>query len=81
MDVKKIVESYGKKVTIGVLGSHSAEEVGMAAKAAGMEIAVVCQKGRDTLYTKHSKHLFDHVICWINFLTLQKKKRRKNCLS
>ncbi len=49
-------------VTIGVLGSHSAEEVGIAAKSFGFETVVVCQKGREQLYTKYNKHLFDYVV-------------------
>ena len=48
-----------KKITIGVLGSHSAEEVGIAAKAFGFKTIVICQKGREELYTKYNKHLFD----------------------
>lgn len=60
-DIKEIVDGY-KKVRIGVLGSHSAEEVGIAARAAGFETVVVCQKGRDELYAKYNKFLFDHII-------------------
>ncbi|HUB92811.1 MAG TPA: DUF1297 domain-containing protein [Candidatus Saccharimonadales bacterium] len=59
-EIQKTASAYDtKKITIGVLGSHSAEEVGAAAKAFGMQTAVICQKGRDELYTKYSKHLFD----------------------
>jgi 5-formaminoimidazole-4-carboxamide-1-(beta)-D-ribofuranosyl 5'-monophosphate synthetase len=80
MDVKGIVENYGKKVTIGVFGSHSAEEVGMSAKAAGMETVVVCQKGRDVLYTKHNKHLFDHTIMLDKFSDLAEKEAQEKLL-
>ena len=51
-----------KKPTIGMLGSHSAEEIGMAAKSNGFETVVVCQSGRERLYTVYNKHLYDHVI-------------------
>ncbi len=61
MDVKKIVEDY-KDVTIGIFGSHSAKEIGMAAKAWGFKTVVVVQKGRDKLYTKYNRHLFDEFI-------------------
>jgi len=62
-DVKAIVEGYDPKaITIGVLGSHSAEEVGIAAKANGLPCLVVCQKGRDELYTRYNAHLFDHIL-------------------
>ena len=67
MDIKKkiegIVSAYdAKKITVGVLGSHSAEEVGIAAKSLGFATVVVCQKGREDLYTKYNKSLFDHVL-------------------
>ncbi|MCF2138207.1 MAG: DUF1297 domain-containing protein [Candidatus Thorarchaeota archaeon] len=51
-----------KRPTIGMLGSHSAEEIGMAAKSSGFETVIVCQKGREKLYTVYNKHLYDHVI-------------------
>lgn len=62
-EIRKTVSSYDpKKLTIGVIGSQSAEEVGIAAKAFGLPVAVICQKGREKLYTKYNKHLFDHQI-------------------
>jgi len=62
-DVRKTVQEYdAKKVTVGVLGSHSAEEVGVASKAIGLPCVVVCQKGRENLYVKHNRALFEHVI-------------------
>ncbi|NWF94911.1 MAG: DUF1297 domain-containing protein [Candidatus Thorarchaeota archaeon] len=51
-----------KLPTIGTIGSHSAEEIGIAAKSNGFETVVVCEKGRDRLYTHYNRHLFDHVI-------------------
>lgn len=59
--IKEIVGAY-KTVRIGVLGSHSAEEVGVAAKAAGFETVIICQKGREALYAHYNKFLFDHII-------------------
>jgi 5-formaminoimidazole-4-carboxamide-1-(beta)-D-ribofuranosyl 5'-monophosphate synthetase len=62
-DVENILSEYdSKNLTVGVLGSHSAEEVGIAAKSMGLPSVVVCQKGRDELYTKYNHSLFDHVI-------------------
>jgi 5-formaminoimidazole-4-carboxamide-1-(beta)-D-ribofuranosyl 5'-monophosphate synthetase len=62
-EIQKLIASYdSKNITVGVLGSHSAEEVGIAAKSLGLPVVVVCQKGRDELYTKHNKHLFDFQI-------------------
>jgi 5-formaminoimidazole-4-carboxamide-1-(beta)-D-ribofuranosyl 5'-monophosphate synthetase len=51
-----------KLPTIGMLGSHSAEEIGVSAKANGFQTVIVCEKGRDRLYTVHNKHLYDKVI-------------------
>ncbi|WP_202319063.1 formate--phosphoribosylaminoimidazolecarboxamide ligase family protein [Archaeoglobus neptunius] len=69
MNVKKIAESYDD-VTIGIFGSHSAKEVGMAAKAWGFRTVVVVQKGRDRLYTRYNRHLYDEVIMLERFRDL-----------
>ena len=62
-EIQKVAAGYDKKgVTVGVLGSHSAEEVGIAAKSLGFRTVVMCQKGREALYTRYNKHLFDHQI-------------------
>jgi len=71
-EIKKIVKEY-KKVRIGVLGSHSAEEVGIAAKSFGLETIVVCQKGREKLYNDYNRFLFDRVILLENFKDILKK--------
>ncbi len=60
-NIQEIAKNYDR-LTIGVLGSHSAEEVGMAAKEAGLVCVVVCEKGRERLYTEHSRYLFDKVL-------------------
>ena len=70
-DVQKIASEYKTdSIRVGVLGSHSAEEVGVAARALGLPTVVVCQKGRETLYTKHSRHLYDDVILLERFSDL-----------
>jgi len=62
-EIQSIVSKYdAKNITIGVLGSHSAEEVGISAKSLGFKTLVVCQKGREELYAKYNRHLFDHVV-------------------
>jgi len=62
-EIQNIVSKYdANNITIGVLGSHSAEEVGISAKSLGFKTLVVCQKGREELYAKYNKHLFDHTI-------------------
>lgn len=77
MDMKEIegiVSAYDpEKITIGVLGSHSAEEVGIAAKSLGLPTVVVCQKGREDLYAKYNKSLFDHVLLLDKFEDIVKE--------
>lgn len=51
-----------KLPTIGMIGSHSAEEIGVSAKSFGFETVVVCQKGREKIYTNYNKHLYDKII-------------------
>ncbi len=63
---KKIAKSYND-ITIGIFGSHSAKETGMAAKAFGFKTVVVVQKGRDRLYTGYNRHLFDEIILLDSF--------------
>ncbi len=54
--IQKLVESYDpKKITIGVLGGHSALDVCRGAKKHGFRTLAVCQKGRDKTYTKYYK--------------------------
>ncbi|MCX8172373.1 MAG: DUF1297 domain-containing protein, partial [Archaeoglobaceae archaeon] len=42
-------------------------EIGMAAKAWGFKTVIVVQKGRDSLYTKFNRHLYDHIIVLESF--------------
>ena len=53
--------------TIGMIGSHSAEEIAISAKSRGLKTLVFCQKGREKLYSHYSRHLFDDVIVLDNF--------------
>lgn len=43
------------KATVGVLGSHSALEICHGALTEGLPNLVVCQKGRETVYSEHYK--------------------------
>ena len=85
-DMQKLASSYETDpITIGVLGSHSAEEVGVSAKAMGLSTVVICQKGRETLYAKYNKHLYDHIIVLEKFSDLineevQEKLRKLNTI-
>ncbi len=61
--IKEVVSGFDpKKVRIGVLGSHSALEIGYGAKQEGFEVVVICQKGREETYSRHYKNLFDHIL-------------------
>ncbi len=58
------------KATIGIFGSHSAEEIGVAAKSHGFRTVVVCEKGREKLYTVYNRHLFDEYLILDRFRDL-----------
>jgi 5-formaminoimidazole-4-carboxamide-1-(beta)-D-ribofuranosyl 5'-monophosphate synthetase len=74
-EIRKAAASYDpKKLTIGVIGSQSAEEVGIAAKAFGLKVAVICQRGRESLYMKYSRHLFDYQIVVDKFSDIASKE-------
>lgn len=71
-EIQELAKKYDR-ITIGVLGSHSAEEVGIATKSIGYPVAVVCEKGRETLYAKHNKLLFDKIFLVDKFSDLVTK--------
>jgi 5-formaminoimidazole-4-carboxamide-1-(beta)-D-ribofuranosyl 5'-monophosphate synthetase len=67
-EIQQTVTEYDRNaVRIGVLGSHSALEIGHGAKQEGFEVVVVCQKGRETTYTRHYRNLFDHMMLLNSF--------------
>lgn len=56
MDISNILAGYDtSKLTIGVLGGHSALDVCEGAKRLGFRTLVVCQEGRDKTYSKYYK--------------------------
>lgn len=75
--VQEVASEYDPdNITIGVLGSHSAEEVGASAKSFGFSTVVICQRGRDDLYTNYSMHLFDHAIVLDRFEDIIKEEHQ-----
>ncbi|MFP3908407.1 MAG: formate--phosphoribosylaminoimidazolecarboxamide ligase family protein [Archaeoglobaceae archaeon] len=72
-EVREVVNDYSD-VTIGIFGSHSGKETGIAAKAWGFKTAIIVQKGRDKLYTKYNSHLYDEVIELDSFKDLLNKE-------
>ncbi len=51
-----------EKITIGVLGSHSALEIASGAKQEGFRTVVVCQNGRERTYARYYRNIFDEFI-------------------
>ncbi|UCG95286.1 MAG: DUF1297 domain-containing protein [archaeon] len=92
-EIQDIVEDYRPrlfkrfrrtKFSIAIFGSHSALELGMAAKAHKIRTVLIAQKGRDKVY-KRNKHLYDKIITLNNFKNIlepriQKKLRKKRCI-
>lgn len=64
--IQKIAANY-RDLTIAIFGSHSALEIGLAAKTAGFKTILLAEKGRDSTYTLHNRHLFDEVVLLKNF--------------
>ena len=60
------------KMHIGVIGSHSALAMGMAAKSFGAKTLLVVEKGRDALYSREHRHLYDHIITLDKFKDILK---------
>jgi 5-formaminoimidazole-4-carboxamide-1-(beta)-D-ribofuranosyl 5'-monophosphate synthetase len=76
-EIIEIAEGYGKDVSIGVLGSHSALEIAYGAKQEGMKTLVVCQKGREKTYTKYYKDLFDSCLVLDRFSDMIEDKNQE----
>jgi 5-formaminoimidazole-4-carboxamide-1-(beta)-D-ribofuranosyl 5'-monophosphate synthetase len=70
--MKNIINQYDlSKITIAVLGSHSALDVCSGAKKLGFKTLVIAQKGRDSVYSKYYKTR-DNIGCVDNCLILDK---------
>jgi len=71
--IQKLVDSYDlKRITIGVLGGHSALDVCRGAKKHGFQTLAVCQKGREKTYTKYYKTRGDGRGCIDTTIVLDK---------
>jgi 5-formaminoimidazole-4-carboxamide-1-(beta)-D-ribofuranosyl 5'-monophosphate synthetase len=69
------------KMHIGVIGSHSALAMGMAAKSFGAKTLLVVEKGRDALYSREHRHLYDHIITLDKFKDILKPEIQSELLS
>jgi 5-formaminoimidazole-4-carboxamide-1-(beta)-D-ribofuranosyl 5'-monophosphate synthetase len=73
--IQRLVESYdSEKISIGVLGGHSALDVCRGAKKHGFRTLAVCQKGRERTYTKYYKTRADGRGCVDTTIVLDKFK-------
>lgn len=80
-EMQSVIENYEVNqpadVTIGVLGSHSALEIGHGAKQEDFTTVVVCEKGREKTYTKHYRNLFDHVLLLDEFAEMVEEENQR----
>jgi 5-formaminoimidazole-4-carboxamide-1-(beta)-D-ribofuranosyl 5'-monophosphate synthetase len=94
-EITRLLEKYSRnQLTIGILGTHSALEVCRGAKDEGFKTVVVCQKGREKIYSRYfiSRERFgkrvgiiDDVIILERFRDIardevQEELRRKNTI-
>jgi 5-formaminoimidazole-4-carboxamide-1-(beta)-D-ribofuranosyl 5'-monophosphate synthetase len=71
--IQELVESYDHdKITVGVLGGHSALDVCRGAKKYGFRTIAVCQKGREKTYTNYYKSRLDGRGCIDETIVLDK---------
>jgi len=73
MDIPEILSQYdSSKITIGVLGGHSALDVCEGAKKLGFQTLAVCQKGREKTYAKYYKSREGHKGCIDHIILVDK---------
>jgi 5-formaminoimidazole-4-carboxamide-1-(beta)-D-ribofuranosyl 5'-monophosphate synthetase len=76
--VSQVIADYkSENVHIGVLGSHSALEIGAGAKQEGFKTVVVCQKGREKTYDRYYRNIFDKFIFLDSFQDITEAKTVK----
>ncbi len=79
-DIQAILKDYDlKKISIGVLGGHSALDVCRGAKKYGFKTVAVCQRGREKTYakyykTRNKKGCVDEVVLVNKFSDITKKE-------
>jgi 5-formaminoimidazole-4-carboxamide-1-(beta)-D-ribofuranosyl 5'-monophosphate synthetase len=87
-EIRNLCKKF-KSVSIGVLGSHSALDVCEGAKEVGISNLVVCQKGREKVYSKYYKYTkkgknvsgcVDQTIVLDSFKDIIKQEVQKNLL-
>jgi 5-formaminoimidazole-4-carboxamide-1-(beta)-D-ribofuranosyl 5'-monophosphate synthetase len=64
MNISSLLKGYDlQKLTVGVLGGHSALDVCHGARRAGFSTVAVARKGREKTYSKHFKTRQDSIGC------------------
>ncbi len=80
-EIRRVASIYQPdKLHIGMLGSHSALALGMAARTLGARTLLVAEKGREALYVREHAHLYDHVILLDKFKDILKREVRSELL-
>jgi 5-formaminoimidazole-4-carboxamide-1-(beta)-D-ribofuranosyl 5'-monophosphate synthetase len=73
MDLQDVLKNYdSEKITIGVLGGHSALDVCHGATKMGFDTVVVCQKGREKTFEKYYRKREDSRGCVGNIILVDK---------
>ena len=84
-NIKKVLDKYDSKLTIGTLGGHSALDVCRGAKLHGFKTVVVCEKGREKTYEKYyktrdDKGIVDEIIIVDKFKDIVKRNVQEKLL-
>ncbi len=81
--IQDIIKGYDyEKISIGVIGSHSALDVLDGAKRTRFKTTVICEKGREEPYTRHDR-IIDNLIILDKFsdiYSVQEELREENCI-
>lgn len=86
IEINRIVGEFNPdEIYIGIFASHSGKPLGICAREAGFKTVLVAEKGRESLYTIHNRHLYDEILVLKDFKdilndSVQKKLRKLNTI-
>jgi len=60
-EIEDVLKGY-EEPCIGLIGSHSALEMAYGARQEGVRTVVVCQRGREEVYARYYRNLFDEIM-------------------
>jgi 5-formaminoimidazole-4-carboxamide-1-(beta)-D-ribofuranosyl 5'-monophosphate synthetase len=78
IDTARILEKYGRNITIGTLGSHSALNIFKGAKDEGLKTVCVCKRGDEIVYSRFP--LADEIILVDDFTELLEDRIQKKLI-